>query len=162
MGMCAGRVAGNPAAAAIGHRDAAVERGRQLERNMRAAVDDAANETGQTGACFGRHRIAFDHNARSFEPVKTLACGAGIGVSQRADDSRGLGGDQAVGASWSTRAFMRTRFKADIDCRACRSASRLLQRDRFCMRAATGLCPTAPDDDAILDDDTADRGVVTR
>jgi hypothetical protein len=129
---------------------------------MRAAFDDAANETGQTGACIGRHRIAFDHNARSFEPVKTLACGAGIGVSQCADDARGLGGDQAVGASWSTRAFMCTGFKADIDCRACRSASRLLQCDRFCMGAATGLCPAAPDDDAILDDDTADRGVVTR
>src|SRR3546814_9795742 len=42
MGMRTRRLAGNPAAAAIGKRDAAVERGRQLQRDMRSEIGRAA------------------------------------------------------------------------------------------------------------------------
>ncbi len=129
---------------------------------MRAAFGHAGDETGKASPCFRRHRIAFDHDAHSFQPDKTLACGAGIGIGQRADDAGGLGGNEGVCASRTSRAFMCAGLQADIDCRAYRFASGLFERNRLGMRAATGLCPAAPDDDTVLDDNAADRGVVAR
>jgi hypothetical protein len=129
---------------------------------MRAAFGDTGDETGKASPCFRRHCIAFDDDTPSFQPVETLACGAGIRIGQRADDAGGLGSNQAVGTGRPTRAFMRTRFQADKDCRTCRSASGLLQRHCLGMRAATGLCPATSDDDAVLDDNAADRGIITR
>ena len=57
---------------------------------------------------------------------------------------------------------MRAGLQADIDCRTCRFASGLFERNCLGMRTATSLCPAAPDDDTVFDDDTSDRGVVAR
>ena len=57
---------------------------------------------------------------------------------------------------------MRAGLKTDIDGCACGCASGLFKRDSLGMWAAAGLGPAAPDDDAVLDDDAADRRVIAR
>jgi hypothetical protein len=116
-------IAGDPAAAAIGHRDAAVERGCELERHMRAAfammrVMKPASPARASAASSSRSTIMPAASSRS----KPLPAVRGSGSVSAPTTRAGLGGDQAVGTGWSTRAFMRAGLKADIDCRACRLA----------------------------------------
>lgn len=54
---------------------------------------------------------------------------------------------------------MRAGLKADIDGRARRRATGLCERHRLGMRASAGLGPAAPDNNAVADDDAADRRI---
>ena len=128
---------------------------------MRPALGDARHKACKASACLRRHRVTLDRNSCRFQPVEALACGTGVGVGQRTNHPRRFGGNQAVSAGGSARAVMRARLETNIDDRPCRCVSGLCERDGLRMRSAVGLGPAAPDDDAVFDDDAADRRVIT-
>lgn len=128
---------------------------------MRAAFGDAGDETGKAYPCFCRHRITLDRNPGRLQPVKALSCGARIRVCQRADDTRGLGGDQRIGASRPAGALMRARLQANIESRTGRFCSGLLQRHCLGVRSAAGMGPAAPDDDVVFNDNAANRRIIS-
>ena len=82
----------------------------------------------------------------------------GIGIFERRDDARDPRGDDSVGAG-RRLAVMRARLQRNVERRAARRRAGPAQRLDLGMGPAPGLGPAAADDDAVLDDHGADRGI---
>ena len=155
-------VAGNPAALAIRHRNTAVERGRELQRHLRAPARKPAEEARHARARLGRANPGNRLDPSISEPRQTLAVGARIGIAKRDDDARRLARHQQVRAGRAAGRAVRTRLQRHIDGRPRRRRARLFQRHRLGMRPPARLRPPAPHDPAIAHDHAADRRIGAR
>ena len=99
-----------------------------------------------------------DRDAGGAQPRVALPGHFGIGIFERRDHARNAGGDDGVGAR-RRFAVMRARLERDVERRAARRLAGAAQRLDFGMRPPAGLRPAAADDDAVLDDHRADRGI---
>lgn len=159
MGMGAGFGASDPPAAAVGKRDAAVERGRKLERDVRPAEAAAGKEAPQRRRRLARHRADIDGDARLAQPGDTPTVGARIGVPERDHRVRHPRRDQQLGARRAARRFVCARLERDIGDCAARVLARLRQCHRLGVGTATRLRPPAADHAAVANDDATDIGV---
>ena len=82
----------------------------------------------------------------------------GIGVLHRGDDARDARRDDGVGAG-RRPAEMRAGLERHIERRAARRLARLAERDDLGVRPAARRRDAAPDDDAVLHENRADRRV---
>jgi hypothetical protein len=103
----------------------------------------------------------FDHDPRSGEPVKALACGSRVGVGECCHHAGRSGGDQRFGTGRATVAFMRAGLQTDIGggtfglaLPACASATA-----SACGRPPDWVQPR-PMTTPVFDDDATDRGIV--
>src|SRR5690242_6988809 len=125
---------------------------------MRALVADAAKVAGMIMGGFARAKPGVDGDAGGAQFGVALPGYQGIGILDRRDDPRNARRDHGIGAR-RRLADMRTRFERDIQRGAAGSLAGAAERLHLGMRAASGLRPAAPDDDAVLDHDRADRRV---
>ena len=149
----------DPAAAAVRQRDAAVERGRQLERHHRPAVRAARKETRHRPPRLRGQDTGLDRDPRRPQPRDAGARGPRIGVLDRDDDARHPRRDQQVRTGRPPRRDMRARFQRDGRGRPARRVARRGQRHRLGMRSPAGLRPAPSDDDPVAHDQATDIGI---
>ena len=162
MTMRAGALPGDPAARSVAHRNAAVERGRKLERDKSTALGLPRPPGRHRGARLGRQHVGDDLDPRRPQSRDALTIGARIGILRGDDDARDACGNQRVGTAGAARTGVRARFECYISGGAARRITRGRQRHRLGMGSAAGLRPAAPDDLPTLDDQAADIGIGRR
>ena len=155
---------GDPPALAVGQRDAAVERGGELERDVRPAQRPPGQEPRHRRARLGRARRRSSTAIPAVaQPREPRAVGARIGIAQRrrppAPRPPRSAGRRRPGPRGDA---MRAGLERDIGGGAARRLARLRQRHRLGMRAPARLGPAAPDDAAVLHDHAADIGIGRR
>ncbi len=161
MPVRAGAVAGDPAARPVGARDAAVERGRELERHERPPFGVPRPPGRHRGVCLGGQNVEDDLDPGRLQSRDALAVGARVGILRRDHDAR-RAQQSACRYTRPARAGVGARFERDIGGRPARRVARRRKRHRFGMRAATRLRPAARDDPAMLYEQAADIGVGRR
>src|SRR5207248_5603622 len=158
--MCAlpCRRSGDPLALAAPGRDAAVERGGELQGDQRPAVAESAEEAGIDFDSFRPAEAGIDIETRRAQSSHALAGNARVGVLRSNHNPTYPCGDQRIGAGRGATP-MATRLETDIGGGAASSVTRPVERLGLAMRPSARLRPPAPHDAAFVDDDAADRRV---
>ncbi|MDB5574471.1 MAG: hypothetical protein JWR79_1628 [Tardiphaga sp.] len=141
-----------------GETDLVVARHRQFQDHMRSLVDDAADVAGMIAGGLVAEQPDIDDDAGRAQSRMALPRDIRIGIWHRRHDPRDAGRDHRVGAR-RRAPDMRTRLQRHIERRALGLRARAAQSFRLGVRTAAVLGPAAPDDDTVLDDDRADRGI---
>ena len=158
MDMRAGGGSGNPAAFARCQRDPAVERCRQLQRDMRPGLAGAQQVSGQRIARSGMIEHGTGNTGR-LQPGDAVAGRARIGVDTTDHHARRTCRDHQIGTSRPARAVMRARFERDVKRGSCRGSAGLGQRPGFGMGTSAGAGKSAPHHPAIANHNRADRRI---
>ena len=125
---------------------------------MGTTVTHAPDVTGVVAARFVSPGADIDHDAGRTQPRMSLARYLGIRVLDRRDDARDTRGYDGIGAGWGF-AVMRARLKRHVERGAARRFSCAPQRLDFGVGAAARLCPASAQDDAVLDNHSANGRV---
>ena len=130
----------------------------ELEQDLRAAVADAAEVSGMDAHAPPRRPARRPRRCFRAQPLVPLPATSGLG-SSTAETTRAMPArDDGVGAG-RRLAVMRARLERDVERGAARRLAGAAPALRLGMRPPAGLGPAAADDDAVLDDDRADRGI---
>src|SRR4029077_4872266 len=131
---------------------------RQLEHHMRPPMRNAGDVTRVDAARFVGAHADIDNHAFGAQFLVPLPRHFRIWVFQRRNNARDAGTDNCVSTRWRF-ALMRAWLKRHIHGGALRRFFGTAQCLDFSMRSAAPLGPAATDNDAVLDDQRADRGV---
>ena len=160
MGMGAGFRSSNPLARAIRQGHLPIQRGRELQCDMRAPLGLAGEKASHRAMrLFSLHAFS-DGDAGVAQPGGPGAVGAWIGILGGNDDASGSGFNKQIRAGRTSIALMRTGFEGYVD--ICPARIHAIQCIGFCMRSPAGLRPTARDDLAVSDYYTANIGIGRR
>ncbi len=152
------RLAGDLYRPAAGQRGLAIGGNRELQRHVRAAVENPADMARVVAPRLVRAEPVGHGNPRRAQTGITVAGDLGIGIAQRRDHARDPGGNNGVDAG-GRPAVMRAGLERDIERGVPRLLSRAPQRLGLGMRPAASLSPAAADNAAVLDDNRTDRRI---
>src|SRR5262245_47120462 len=124
---------------------------------MRTVVADAAEMPGMVVCGLGGAEPDIDRDPRRTQLCVPLPGHQWIGILDRGHDAGNTGGNDGVGTGRRS-AEMRTWLQRHIERGAACDLACAPQRLGLSMGTPAGLRPTAPDNQAILDDDRADGG----
>ena len=149
---------GDPLAGAGAGGDAAVERARELECDQRAAVTDAANETGVDLVCLGGAGALGNLDTGPLQALRASAVDPWVGVADRDDGAR----DAGIGESVGTRRrppVMRARLKGNVGDGAAGGRAGPAERLGLGVGPPARLGPPSPDDAVVFGQYAAHRRV---
>ena len=139
----------------------AVGRHRELERHVRPPVAHAADMPGMGAPRLLGAEPDIDRDALLAQPRMALAGDLRIGILQRRHHARDAGRHDGVDAG-RRLAVMRAGLERHVERRAARRLAGAPQRLDLGMRPPARLGPAAPDHDAVLHHDRADRRIRPR
>jgi len=162
MNAAAHRLAGDGKARRAGTSDHAVGGCRELQLDVRAALQHAGEMAGMVAPRRFCANAGGDRDAGGGETGMAVAADARIGILDGADDAGDAGRDEGVGAGPSA-AVMRTGLKGDVAGGAAGEFPGLGKGQRFAVRAAALGGPAAADDQrsgrGVAHDDGTDGGI---
>jgi len=150
---------GDPATRPVRHSDTPVERGGQLQRDMRSAKSLSRKKPRHRTTSLSRANTACDGDACRPKPGKSPTSRPCVGIFKRCDDARDAGLDQQVATRLPTRRLVRARLERNVGGSPPRFNASLGQRHRLGMRSSTRLSPAAPDHPAVAHDHAPDIGI---
>src|SRR4051794_10963151 len=153
-----GSFAGYPCGLASRQRDLLIRRDGKLERDVGAAILNAPDVPGMRPPRLLRADPDFHQDAGFRHAPMAGTRDLGIGVDQRRNHARDAGRDDRVSAR-RRLAVMRAGLERHVQRGAAGRVAGTRKRLGLGVGAATRLRPTAPDDDTVLDDHRADRGI---
>ena len=143
------------------HRDAAVERRRELHDHERPALRDPRNEPLVELACCRLEHSLRHGNVRRAKEAEALPVGARVGVAHRGDDALDARLVDRVDAWWCA-SRVRAGLQRGVQRRAASAVPRLAEGDDLRVRLAGRAMEPVADDLAVAHDHRADHGIWTR